>query len=220
MEEEFNQYAILWDMDGVLIDTGDLHYLTWKTALEELGHSFSKDQFVATFGKNNASTLEMLFGESPAPEFAAKITERKESLFREMIKGSARLLPGVHDWLEKFKEWGLRQAIASSAPVENIDVLVDELAIRPYFDAIISGADLPGKPDPAVFLKAARVVGVPPENCVVIEDAVYGVEGALAAGMKCIAVTTTNPAESLRDADVVLTDLAALNEEGLSALFR
>jgi HAD superfamily hydrolase (TIGR01509 family) len=137
-----------------------------------------------------------------------------------MIKGRARLLPGVDDWLEKFQECGVRQAIASSAPVENIDVLVDELAIRPYFDAIISGADLPGKPDPAVFLKAAGAVGVSPEYCVVIEDAVHGVEGALAAGMKCIAVTTTNTADSLKDADVVLTDLTALDEERLSAIFR
>ncbi|MGD2027489.1 MAG: HAD family phosphatase [Anaerolineales bacterium] len=220
MKRDFNRFAVLWDMDGVLIDTGDLHYHTWKTALEELGYSFSKDQFVATFGKNNASALEMLFGEKPTPEFTAKITDRKESLFREMIKGRARLLPGVDDWLEKFQECGVRQAIASSAPVENIDVLVDELAIRPYFDAIISGADLPGKPDPAVFLKAAGAVGVSPEYCVVIEDAVHGVEGALAAGMKCIAVTTTNTADSLKDADVVLTDLTALDEERLSAIFR
>lgn len=218
MVNEYKPLAVLWDMDGVLIDTGDLHYLTWKMALEELGYIFSKEQFIATFGKNNDSTLEMLFGARPDPELSMKITDRKETLFREMIKGKAELLPGVLDWLALFKEWGTRQAVASSAPVENIDVLVDELAIRPYFDAIVSGADLQGKPAPDVFLKAAAALEVSPAQCIVIEDTVHGVQGARAAGMRCIAVTTTNPANALSDAHLVLEDLTELDEEKLAAL--
>ena len=87
---------------------------------------------------------------------------------------------------------------------------MDELGLRAYFDAIVSGSDLPGKPDPAVFLEVARLIGVSPERCVVVEDAVAGVRGARRAGMKCVAVTTTNPAQLLKEADVIVERLDAL----------
>ena len=100
--------------------------------------------------------------------------------------------------------------IASSAPPANIDALIDELEIRPYFDVLVSGVDMPGKPDPALFLEVARRIDVPPTRCVVVEDAIAGVEAAKRAGMSCIAVTTTNPEEVLRAADVVVCRLDAL----------
>ena len=112
----------------------------------------------------------------------------------------------------------MKQAIASSAPPKNIEVLVQELQIGKYFDAIVSGYDIPGKPDPAVFLKAAQQVEVLPENCVVIEDAVAGVEGAKNAGMKCIAVTTTNVAEALSKADLIFDSLVDFKKDSLLEL--
>jgi beta-phosphoglucomutase-like phosphatase (HAD superfamily) len=95
---------------------------------------------------------------------------------------------------------------------------VQELQIGKYFNSIVSGYDIPGKPDPAVFLKAARQLNIKPENCIVIEDAVAGVEGAKNAGMNCIAVTTTNKAEALSKADLVLDSLAELKKDSLSGL--
>jgi beta-phosphoglucomutase-like phosphatase (HAD superfamily) len=100
--------------------------------------------------------------------------------------------------------------VASSAPPANINALVDGLGLRDYFDVLVSGVDLPGKPEPALFLKVARLLDVPPERCVVVEDAVAGVEAAVRAGMKCIAVATTNPAGALKAADVVVQRLDAL----------
>ena len=108
------------------------------------------------------------------------------------------------DWLDRLRATGIRQAVASSAPPENINTLVDELGIRAYFEAIVSGYDIPGKPDPAVFLKAASEIDLPPQRCIVVEDAVAGVQAAKRAGMRCIAVTTTNPAHALSDADIVI----------------
>jgi len=207
--------AILWDMDGVLVNTGAYHYPAWKQTLEELGIPFSEEQFRETFGMNNSSILEIICGKKLPPEKEEEISERKESLFREAVKGKAKLLPGVEDALKQFSAWNLKQAIASSAPPKNIEVLVLELQISKYFDAIVSGYDIPGKPDPAVFLKAARQVGVPPENCTVIEDAVAGVEAAKRAGMKCIAVTTTNTAENLSKADLILDSLVHLKPDSL-----
>jgi beta-phosphoglucomutase family hydrolase len=203
--------GVIWDMDGVLVDTGEFHFQAWSRALPEYGIPFSRELFAATFGMNNAGILAVLLGRTPAPELLAKISDRKEQLFRQAIRGHAQPLPGVLAWLERLKAAGMRQAIASSAPPANIDALVDELGLRDYFDAIASGFDLPGKPDPALFLKVARLISVPPERCVVVEDAVAGVGGARRAGMKCIAVTTTNPAHALNEADVIVERLDTLS---------
>ncbi len=116
-------------------------------------------------------------------------------------------------WLQRLQEAGARQAVASSAPMANITALIDELGLRPYFNAIVPGADLPGKPEPVLFLKAAQALGLQPEDCVVIEDAIAGVAAAKRAGMKCIAVMTTNPAEALSAADLIVEGLDALPED-------
>lgn len=218
--DDLKELAVLWDMDGVLMDTGELHYRTWKIALQEYGHAYSHEEFTASFGKNSTSTMRILLGEDADPDYIREIIDRKEILFRERVPGEVVLLPAVREWLAKFRQGGARQAVASSAPCENIEVSVDALNIRPFFDALVSGADLPPKPNPDVFLKAAAQVGVPPARCVVIEDAVHGVEGALIAGMKCIAVTTTQPATALQAAHLVLDDLTELTTDRFLALFR
>ena len=218
MTELYQDHAVLWDMDGVLVDTGDFHFAAWKQTFEELNTAFDMEDFKATFGMNNAGILEWVYGKKPEPEKVAQVSEKKESLFRELIKGKAEPLPGVLAWLQQFQTWGIKQAITSSAPPKNIEVLVAELKIENYFDAIISGFDLLGKPNPDVFLKAANAIQVRPEKCVVIEDAIAGVEGAKRAGMKCIAVTTTNPASKLAKADFIVDRLKNMNKEGFLSL--
>jgi len=212
------EQGVLWDMDGVLVDTSEYHYPAWLGALSEHGIPFTYEQFRDTFGMNNAAILEILLGDAASPDLVVEIADRKEELFRQAVKGHVRALPGAREWLERLRDWGVRQAIASSGPLENIAALVDELGIRPYFDALVSGANLPGKPDPAVFLEAARKIGVPSERCVVIEDAVAGVEAARRAGMKCIAVTTTNPTDALQAADIVVERLDALSVKAFKQL--
>jgi beta-phosphoglucomutase family hydrolase len=219
MSDSNHKYAIIWDMDGVLVDTGEFHYQSWKQTFDELNVPFSKKQFRETFGMNNAGILEIICGKKLPPEEEQKISEHKEELFREAVKRKAKLLPGIESALKNFSDWNLKQAIASSAPPKNIEVLVKELKIGAYFDATVSGFDIPGKPDPGVFLKTARQLSVEPERCVVIEDAVAGVEGAKNAGMKCIAVTTTNSSEALSKADLTFDSLEELNQDTLFELF-
>jgi beta-phosphoglucomutase len=218
MEQANHQAAILWDMDGVLVDTWELHCQTWQQAFDEFEVPLRGEQIKAAFGMNSLTSLRFLLGERYEQDFLLEVIERKESLFHDLVAGKLELLPGVDQWLEYFRVRGMKQAVASSAPLENIHAVVDELGIRLFFDALVSGANLPGKPLPDVFLKAAGLVGIPPERCLVIEDAVHGVRGAHNAGMKCIAVTTTNPAEILSEADLVLTDLSELNEAHLAWL--
>jgi beta-phosphoglucomutase family hydrolase len=210
--------GVLWDMDGVLVDTGECHFWSWSKVLPEYSIPYDQRAFQATFGMNNAETLKTLVGYELDPELVTEIGERKEELFRQEVRGRVQPLPGVLGWLARLEAGGWRQAIASSAPPANIDVLVDALDLRHWFDAIVSGADLPGKPAPTLFLNVAQALAVHPEQCVVIEDAVAGVEAAKRAGMKCIAVTTTNPVERLRAASIVVHRLDELPEDAFERL--
>jgi HAD superfamily hydrolase (TIGR01509 family) len=162
---------------------------------------------------NNKVILSKDLEHPPEPDYMANVSYRKESLFRQMIRGKVHPMPGVRTWLERLQSMGCRQAVASSAPMANIDALVDEMQIRAYFSAIVSAYDMPSKPDPAVFLEAARQLALPPKKCVVIEDAIPGVNAAHRAGMKCIAITTTNPRQDLSEADIILDNLEDLKLE-------
>ena len=202
--------AVLWDMDGVLVDTGEFHYEAWCEVMAEHGVEFTREFHRKTFGMNNAGILSQLLGEQLTPELLSEIGARKEARFRAAVQGYAKPLPGVSTWLDRLQRAGFRQGIASSAPMANIDVLIDDLGLRNFFDEIGSGVDMPGKPEPVLFLTVAERLGVSPEFCVVVEDAVAGVEAARRAGMQCIAVTSTSDAESLSAADIVVDRLDAL----------
>ena len=219
MKQKLQTYAVLWDMDGVLVDTGEFHFESWVKTFEEKEIPFNEDTFRKTFGMNNAGILEWVYGRKPEPEEVLRVSDRKESLFRELIKGKVEPLPGVLKWLKQFQTWSIKQAITSSAPPENISFLVSELKIEKYFDVIVTGFDLPGKPNPDVFLKAANAIHVRPDHCIVVEDAIAGVEGAKRAGMKCIAVTTTNSADKLSQADFIYGDLEKMHKEDFLKLF-
>ena len=123
------------------------------------------------------------------------------------------LFPGALKWLQVLQARGIKQAVASSAPLENITVTVEKLDLGHFFVELVPGADLPPKPAPDVFLEAARRLNLPPEDCIVIEDSVAGVEAAHNAGMQCIAVTTTHAAEELPDPDVLVNLLSDLPED-------
>lgn len=210
--------GVLWDMDGVLVDTGEFHYQSWEQILAEIGVPFDRERFRAAFGKNNADTLAFFLGHPPDAEQLRTVSERKERLFRQRIHGHAEALPGVRLWLERLHSQGARQVVASSAPQENIDFLVDELGLRSYFIALCAGHSIPGKPDPTLFLQAADILELQPKDCIVFEDSLPGLEAARRAGMKCIAVATTNPVEALRGADLVVDRLDRLKIDDFKTL--
>jgi beta-phosphoglucomutase len=212
-------YAAIWDMDGVLVDTGRAHYQSWVETLAKRSVSLSYQQFSSTFGMNNTSILKLWLGAGTPQSVIDQVGDEKEAIFRRLVVAEGiQPLPGVRALLEGLQKAGFHQAVASSAPQANIDVLLDTTRLRPFFDAVVSAARLPGKPDPAVYLEAAARLGVTPAGCVVVEDAVAGVEGARRAGMRCIAVTTTNPAASLAAAGLVVDSLEKISAETFSRL--
>lgn len=211
--------AVLWDMDGVLADTSSLHFATWEQILNKEGIPFDREKFHRIYGLKNRDLLPYLTGKPIEPHWAESIAAQKELAFRQILPGKLLPLPGVLDWLKRFQSHGCKQAVASSAPPENVEALVDELRIRSYFDALVTPGELPGKPDPAVFLLAAKQLSASPKNCLVIEDSIPGVQAARHGGMRCLAVTTTNPPEALNQADLVVETLAQLTEQQVIALF-
>lgn len=211
--------AVIWDMDGVIADTGAAHFAAWRQVMAELGRPFDEADFGRIFGIVNPDAVRLLLGETVSSYEIARISERKETLFREAVQVHVSLLPGVKTWLERLRQQGYRQAIASSAPRANIEVLLRVLNIGPYFQATVSADDVTkGKPDPAIFIKAAAALGVSPARCVVVEDAVAGVQAARRAGMVCLAVATTQPAERLSDADLVVKRLTELADDAFERL--
>ena len=210
--------AILWDMDGVLADTSQLHFETWEHILTEQGIPFDRQKFHLIYGFKNWDLLPYLTDRPLEPQWVEWISDHKELAFRQALPG-LQPLPGVVEWLRRFKILGWKQAVASSAPPENVEELVDVLDIRDYFDALVTPGDLPGKPDPAVFLKASRLLEIPVKDCIVIEDSIPGIEAAHRANMRCIAVTTTNPPEALTQADIVVDSLELLTIDQVESLY-
>jgi len=182
--------AVLWDMDGTLVDTGEYHFLAWRDILAPLGRVYDRAAHEACFGKRNDAILRTFFGDSLSAEEGAKIAADKERLFRELAAAAGlELLPGVRTWLARLRDEGYRMAVASSAPMENIEALVAACRMEGFFDALASAEHVArGKPEPDIFLHAARLVDVPPSRCVVVEDAAAGVLAAHRAGMRAIGV--------------------------------
>ncbi len=200
--------AVLWDMDGTLIDSAEYHWRTWRDTLTGLGIELAREEFTSWFGSRNDRILGRYFPDMSRAQMAA-IGERKEAQYRDLVRTEGlSLLPGVQDWLERLHADGWRQAVASSAPPANIAVLLEVLHVGHLFEATVSAEDVAhGKPAPDVFLRAAERLGVPPDRCVVVEDAAVGVEAGRRAGMRTVGISGTHgPLE----ADVVTSSLADL----------
>ena len=215
--------AVIWDVDGTLVDTAELHFDAWVKLAAELGRTFTRGDFAATFGRRNPEILQFLFGGSFTETEIADLGERKELYYRAEAAKGVSLLPGVRPLLEEFAARGIPQAIGSSAPRGNLDLILELTASRAFFQGIVAMEDTQrGKPDPQVFLVAAGKCQTHPNRCVVFEDAVAGVQAAKAGGMKCVAVRFVghHSEESLRNAGaaLVLPTLAGLTSENVLGL--
>ncbi|MBE3558174.1 MAG: HAD family phosphatase [Ktedonobacteraceae bacterium] len=210
--------AVIWDLDGVIIDSAEQHRLAWHRLAREEGLPLTDEQFWATFGQRNDRIITQLWGEMPS-ERIRSLADRKEQYYRDLVRESARALPGAVELLRALSDAGYRQALASSAPVANIELVSEVLDLKRYFNVLVSGEGVPhGKPAPDVFLKAAADLRVEPAQCVVIEDAVAGVEAAHAGGMYCIAVAGERDLPGLRRAELVVRALTEVSVERIRQL--
>jgi HAD superfamily hydrolase (TIGR01509 family) len=202
--------GVLWDLDGTLIDSGEQHYAAWRDALAARGREHPREEFARYFGRRNDVILRDLFGDALTPEEAARVADDKEERYRRLVREDGlEPLPGVMDWLHRLKERRFRQALATMAPAANVAVVIEVLDLVSLIDATAAAEDVVhGKPDPAIFLEAARRIGVPAERCVVMEDAPAGLEGARRAGMRSVGIVSNHHREL--QADIVVPSLTAL----------
>lgn len=215
--------AAIWDVDGTLVDTAELHFEAWQAVCREKGRDFTREDFRATFGQRNPEIIRKLFGERFNDKEIAALGDRKEVLYRSAAGKGVELLPGVRSLVENLHRAGFVQAIGSSAPHANLELILRLTGIARFFAAVVGSEDTQrGKPDPQVFLLSAERLGVAPHRCVVFEDAVAGVQAARAGGMKCVAVRCVghHPETALRQAgaDLVVETLEKISARMIQEL--
>ncbi|MBV9226521.1 MAG: HAD-IA family hydrolase [Acidobacteriaceae bacterium] len=209
--------AVLWDMDGTLVDSEELHWLSWRETMVAVGIPITYEQFLASFGKRNDSVLAGWLGPAATSERIEKISDLKDALFRDLVRANGiSALPGVPSWVNRLHREGWLQAIGSSAPRRNIEVVLEALGLMERFGSIVSAEDVKrGKPDPEVYITAASRVGAPSQRCIVVEDAVAGIEAAHSAGMRSIGVS--HHGKNL-PADLVIPSLDLLHPDAFDVL--
>lgn len=205
--------AVIFDMDGVLVDSFDAHFESWNVVAHEEGTEMSPQQFSQTFGRTSREIIALLWPEK-ADDVAAirDFDNRKEEAFREIISQDFPAMPGAVTLLKALAKDGIRLAIGSSGPSANVALVVEKLGAAELLSATITADDVTrGKPDPQVFLLAAERMGIAPKQCVVVEDAQAGVAAAQAAAMRCVGIASTGRTrEELQAADLVIDSLSEL----------
>jgi beta-phosphoglucomutase len=206
--------GVIFDLDGVLIDTGKFHKQSWYELAEKEGFKMSDELFYSTFGMQNNIIIPMLAGRELPAEQIDRLSEWKEKRYRELITTELGLPEGAKALLDDLKSKAILLAVGSSAPRANLDFALQRLKIHDYFDALVTCEEIRNsKPAPDTFLKAAEKLSLPPSCCAVVEDSVQGVEAGKAAKMVVVAITTTRDRKDLEMADMIVDSLTELRAD-------
>ena len=214
-------YAILFDIDGVLVDSYQAHLVSWQRLAKRYGRQCTEADFARGFGR---TTRDVLLDQWRDAELSVamlqSLDEEKEAFYREEISAHFPAMPGARELMAALHEAGWKIGLGSSGPVENVRLAIEKLELASLLGVAISGADVThGKPHPEVFLKGAEGLGMPPERCLVVEDAPQGVEAAHAACMKCIGfISRGRSAEELAEADWLISSLTELSPSRLQQM--
>lgn len=214
-------FGVIFDLDGVLIDSGKLHIEAWIEFAREHHLATDREYFWSTFGRRNAEIIPEIFGGNVSLLFVEEKSERKEAIFRRMAASQLVGLPGAEALVNELKNAGIPMVIGTSTPGSNLVFFRNELPFLQQMNGYVCGDDVKiGKPNPEVFLKAGAINRLAPAFQIVIEDALAGIEAAKAGGFKCIAVATTESRAVLEktNADLVVNCMADLNYGVLARL--
>lgn len=215
--------AFLFDLNGTMINDMGFHLEVWSHILnDDLKAGLTKEEVKQQMYGKNHELLDRVFGKGTlSEEVIERYSLRKEELYQELYRPHLALIQGLGELLEVARKSGVSMAIGSAANHFNIDFVLDNLAIRSYFQAIVGAEDvMESKPNPEVFLKGANLLGLDPESCIVFEDVPKGAEAALNAGMKVIIVTTTHTEEEFAQYPNVLFFISDYNDPRLKQLLQ
>ena len=200
--------TILWDMDGVIADSYSFHFAAWQETFAKRGIKFTKEAFTKLFGARNDFIIGSIIGRELPEGDVKTMVQEKEEIFRRKAIGNIKPFPGAVRLLHAIKKGNFKLCLVSSAPKENINLVLSELNLEKIFDCIVFGQEVSeSKPSPQIYLLAAEKLEVPPNDCVVIEDSPLGVKAAKSGGMKCLAIANTHPQQKLEEADKVVDSL-------------
>ena len=213
-------FGVIFDMDGVLVDSADSHWESWRRLAQENRRTATREQFAATFGRQNRDIIPILFGEVSAARTQA-LSDRKEAIYRDLIRDHLPVVPGAVELIRSLFADGAVLAVGSSGPKANIALVLKAMRVADAISVIVSAEDVTrGKPDPQVFQLAARRLGLLPSRCIVIEDAPAGVEAAKAAGARAVAVLIHHPRQAFPHADCIVDYVADLSAQRLRTLLK
>jgi beta-phosphoglucomutase len=210
-------WGVIFDMDGVLVDSSEAHYEAWRELGDQVGKPFSRQLFESTFGMHNQQIMPLWLGEV-SQERLQELADQKEAAYRRLAPSKLKAIAGVQELIARLRAERIPLAVGSSGPLANVRLILESLGLSESFQALSTGEDVHhGKPDPEVFLVAARRLGLEPRQCVVMEDAPQGIEAARRAQMPVVAITSSRPANQL-PADLVVDDFHNLQPQQLASL--
>jgi len=219
-------HAVIFDLDGTLVDSYDAHYEAWRAISATHGVAVTVDDYYSHFGRRNEDLLRECWmragkGELTADEIHA-LDHEKEAAYRALVAHRFPIMDGARELVASLRADGFRTAVGSSGPPANVALAIQGLALENAFYAVVTGRDVKrSKPDPECFLLAAERLSVPPERCVVFEDAPAGIAAAKAAGMRCIAITSKgHTVERQREADLVFPTVKTVTVAAVRALLQ
>jgi len=212
-------YAVIFDMDGVIVDSNPYHKVAIQQFCREHGHELSDDRLLKhVYGRTNREWITALFGAIP-DDTIVQYTEEKEELYRQLFDKDIRPVRGLINFLNLLDKNNIPRAIGTSAPRSNVDFSLKRTGTEKYFDIILNDTFVThSKPHPEIYLKCAAALGLPNSRCIVIEDSLSGVQAGKAAGSKVIGITTTHTKEELSHCDLVIDDFEGLTVERLEKL--
>ncbi len=212
--------AIIFDMNGVIINDEHYHNESWNEFLEKYGFTLTTEEFeTQIMGKRDKDTLQYLFKRSLTPEEITMYCNERDAIVQKLVEGKLQLTSGLREFLDSVRQAHIPLAIATSSRKEYMDFIVDTYDIRKYFQFIVTGDEVVhGKPDPEIYLKAANLLGVEPTDCLVFEDSASGIKAAKAAGMKVVGITTSLSHDVLSSVDKIIDDFTEVSIEELKQL--
>jgi len=200
------QRAVIFDVDGVLVDSGPAHHESWRNVAARHGIDVTAERFASTFGRPSRDIIRLLWGAQLDDRRVQAIDDEKEAAYRELVRGRLPLMPGCRETLARLRSAGLALAVATSGPPENLALVLDEGGLRPYIAASVHGFDVArGKPAPDCYRLAAERLEIDPRCCLVVEDAPVGVQAGTAAGMTVVGLAAPPGDRRLLDAGAVRT---------------
>ncbi len=213
------KYAAIFDMDGVIVDNHHYHFLAWEAFCSKYNIPFDHQAFLTHFGGTNREVMAVLFGRELTDNELEEYASEKEQLYRELYQPYIQEVNGLREFLEALLKSSVPVAVATSGPLENVRFVLKELKLEKYFKELVYDKHVKQcKPHPEVFLKAADMLKVTPDQCMVFEDSLRGIEAGNRAGMKVVGIATTNKPGELRDTVLTVNDFTELNLEIINRL--